>query len=157
MGEYSASQYVLLFSGVVGGVIAIIKAGAFIAKELEARRQRKIGDIVEVRRLQLDYSDKGIERELIQAWKIVDEKDEQLAEVKAKLKESEQAERLNRPTIMKIYKHIRAIRLELDSLNVLVLDQETTNVFARRWNKVKAEMDEIEAILSGDTTDGGIS
>jgi hypothetical protein len=56
--------------------------------------------------------------------------------------------------LRKIYSHIREMRTELDSLNVMVLDEEQTNVFMRRFRNVKEILNKVEAVLSGDDTAG---
>jgi hypothetical protein len=157
MGEFTTTQF-LAYLTIAGGAIAgVIKIFTFISHQLDARRkrieareQKKLDASVEARRLTLDYSEKGERNTITELWKLVDDKDEEIKDLEAKLKEAEKAERLNRPTIMKIYGYVRDIRNEMDSLNIMLLSEEETNVFARRWGNIKVIIQNLEAVLSGD-------
>jgi uncharacterized protein YlxW (UPF0749 family) len=165
MGEFTISQVLLILSGTGGFIVVLIKAFTFIGQQLDARGKRKddrerhrLEDSVEARRLVLDYSERGERNTITELWKLNDDKDEETKELKTeirelenKLKDAEKAERLNRPTIMRIYTYVRGIRTELDSLNVMVLNEEETNVFMRRFRNVKELIGKIEDVLSGDS------
>jgi chromosome segregation ATPase len=161
MDGFSSSQFLLILSGASGAIVVLIKIFTVIAAELDARRkrheageQKRLGEAVEIRRLQLDYTGKGTDTLVENLWKMIGEKEKEIEDLKKELDDSEKAERLNRPTIMRIYSHIREMRTELDSLNVMVLDEEQTNVFMRRFRNVKEILNKVEAVLSGDDTAG---
>lgn len=161
MDNLSLSQAIMGLSAAGGGVVVLIRIATFVAKELDARRQRiedrdqkRLEASVEARRLTLDYSEKGERNTVTELWKLVDDKDEEIKDLEAKLKDAERAERLNRPTIMRIFHHVRAMRSELDHLNLLVLGEEETNIFMTRFRNTKEILGKIEGILSGDETDG---
>ncbi len=153
MDGITLSQAISFFSAAGVLVFGLIKGFSLITHELDARRQRaeaRIGDSLEIQRLKLDYSGKGTEALIEKLWKLNDDQEREIKELKAELEDAEKAERINRPTIMKIFTIVREIRNEMDSLNIMLLNEEETNVFARRWGNVKIHLTQLEAVLAGD-------
>jgi chromosome segregation ATPase len=132
----------------------LIRGLSFVTVRLDARKARlaaaetnRIADSIEVRKLEADTETRGNDSLVANLWKFIAEKDAEIAELKKEIEECEAAAKLNRPTINKIYAKLRAMRTEIESLNVMVLNEEETNVFMRRFNQVKLLLDETEGLL----------
>lgn len=116
---------------------------SFIVGRIDKRRERhkeeaemELSHSAEADRIKLD-SKNSTEAAL---WKIIEELKENLAEEK-------KFATLTRPNVIKIAGDVRAIRKEIESLNLMILNEEETNVFMRRFQTVKQLLDQIETIL----------
>lgn len=143
MDSFTSKDILLAFigsAGILGGVMTVI---SFIVGRIDKRRER----IREERDLEVSHS-VGIDRVRLDSatateaalWKIIQELKESLAEEK-------RFATLTRPNVIKIAADVRAIRKEIESLNLMILNEEETNVFMRRFQTVKQLLDQIETIL----------
>lgn len=138
--------------GIIGGVITAL---SFLSGRLEARRKRieeksksALEKEVDVRRLENEIQYKGTDALVNNLWKLIEEQKIELKAKEAVIEEMEADEKLTRPAVMKIYECVRKIRNEMDSLNIMLLSDEETNVFARRWGNIKVIMCELEETLA---------
>lgn len=144
---FTLSQIVITAIGSIGGLTGLISAAVAINKILTERRkvreQRQrdlIHDTIEGRRLDLEHSDRKEADALAAVWKIVDRLEHENEDI-------EKLATLTRPTIVKIARNLREMRKEIESLNLMILDEKETNVFMRRFQRVKELLDETENIL----------
>jgi len=157
--EFTVPQIVwtaLVSSGVVGGIWTLF---VFITGRLDIRRKRiaeerakDISSSADIGRLKLESESHA--HDLL--WKIIEEHKQEIKdlrtevrELKAELEAAENDERLKRPDVMHIYECVRQIKNEMDSLNIMLLSDEETNVFARRWGNIKTIMVDLESTLAG--------
>lgn len=129
--------------GFIGGLVGLL---SFLSSRIDKRRQRldkeqhmHVSQSTDMRRFELD-KENSVQQQL---WKIIEEREAECKELETALKEST----LSRPQILKIGKNIREMRKEIESLNVMILDEEQTNVFMRRFQTVKQLLDETEGML----------
>lgn len=151
MEGFSWWQIFAAIGGSAGFITAIIAAFNAVTARLDARKKRiaggvesKIANAVEVKRLQAETDGKTQDSLVGNLWKIIEAKETEIAKLEKELEQTEQHSSLSRPTITKIYIQLRAMRKEIESLTVMRLDDEQTNVFVRRFEKVKECLDEIE-------------
>lgn len=133
--------------GLLAGLISLLN---FIATRLDARRKNKKEDkaeqslhTTETERLKLEGNKNSIDL----LWKIIDEKNIEICELKIEVTNAEKFATLTRPNVIKLAADIRLIRKEIESLNLMILNEEETNVFMRRFQNVKVLLDDIENIL----------
>lgn len=141
-------------SGLIGGVVT---AFVFVAGRLDARRKRMddarseaIHDSVELKKISMDAALQGNEAIVTSLWRIIEEKNKELAALKADLDDCEKGDRLSNRNVNKIFASLRSVKNEMDSINIMVLGEEETNVFARRWHNIKHILDDLEKTLEGD-------
>lgn len=133
--------------GFLAGLISLFNA---IAVRLDARRKNKKEDkaeqflhVSEAEKLKLEGNKNAADL----LWKIIEEKNAEIRELKTEVEDAEKFAALTRPNVIKLAADVRAIRKEIESLNVMVLSEEDTNVFMRRFQAVKVLLDDIESIL----------
>lgn len=155
--DFSWSQIALALFGSGGfivGAVTLFKAfnDALAArrKRIDDKRRQEITNSAEFRRLDTDESD----RVVTNLWKIIEQERLENEELRAEVADLKRAEKLARPTISKVFRIIRQMRYELEQVNVMLLSQEETNIFVRRWNAVKQFADDLENLLAGDDTPG---
>lgn len=154
--EYSTIQIVVAALGSSGIVGASWTLFVFISGKLEARRKKQeedrkkeISNAADLRRVEAETGESATKL----LWDLIRELKSEVKDLKADLEAAEQAEILTRPAVMHIYECVRQIKNEMDSLNIMLLSDEETNVFARRWANIKAIMVELEATLAGQKAD----
>lgn len=152
--EFSLTQIVIAALSSGGILSGLVTLGVFINKLLTDRRKTRqdredkvIHDSVESKRLELEFEDKHAAAVVDNLWKLLDARDRHIASLKTDLQVCEEQSSLSRPMLIQVYKNVRAIRKEIESLNVMVLSDEDTNVFMRRFQIVKQLLDETENIL----------
>lgn len=152
--EWTPEKIVLAVLGSGGFITGIVMAFNAIAARLDARRKRleeaelkRIADAVELKRLEAITGEKSSETLIQNLWKIIESKNVEIEGLKQEINECEKKATLDRPVINQVYAKLRAMRREIESLNVMVLNEEETNVFMRRFNTVKALVEETEGLL----------
>ncbi len=145
--EYSGFQIFVATAASSGLAGFLWTAFVFFNGKLEARRKRlkeerekDISQAAELGRLKVDTDSRANEH----LWRIIDEKTLQIKELKAELEEAERAELLTRPIAMHVLECVRLIKNEIDSLNLMILNEHDTNVFSRRWGNIKAIIGDLE-------------
>lgn len=138
---------VLSSGGIIGTIISVL---IYASGRMDKRRERMdkqkqldVSQTADLKRLELD-EDKSIEGAL---WRIIEEKNDEIAQLKAEVSDVTNTSSLSRPRVTQIYKAVRLMRKEIDSLNLMILNEEETNVFMRRFRAVKDYLDEIETSL----------
>lgn len=161
MEEFTASQILLAALASVGGIggliSAIVKIDGLVkarAKRLADGRKEELHLSVEGRRLELEATEKKEAREQENCWKLVDAKNQVIADLKKEIEdlEGELAEtvkgaKLGRKTINQIYANLDAMKNELKHLNMMIWDDEKTNVFMTRFEAVQKKIEETENLL----------
>lgn len=133
-----------------GFVLAGISLFKFINELLTQRRTKQkeeLADSTLLQRLQLEAGSKGQDNLTDNLWKIIGEKNAEIVDLKQEVRDCEKAEKLTRPAVSRIYECIRKIKNEMDSLNIMIMSDEETNVFARRWGNIKAIITDLEDSL----------
>lgn len=137
--------------GLIGGLVVAFNA---ITSRLDARRkrleeadQKKISTAIEGRRLEIESAGRGTDALIANLWKMIDDKDKELEEVKAELDECNKKYSFSRPVTTVVYRNARAIISEIEAMNVLVLNEEQTQVFMRRFTRMKELATEIQEVL----------
>lgn len=140
-------------SGLVGGLWT---AFVFFSGKLEARRKRQIEErakeissAADLKRIDIDTGAQSTKL----LWDIIAEHKAEIRDLRSELNAAERAERLDRVSVMQIYEYVRQIQNEMDSLNLMILSDHETNVFARRWGNIKAIMVDLKATLAGQKLD----
>lgn len=153
---YSWFQLGVAFVGSSGLVGGLWTAFVFFSGKLEARRKRlveerakEISSTADLRRIDIDTGAQGTKL----LWDIIAEQKAEIKDLRAELEAAEKAERLDRVSVMTIYECVRQIKNEMDSLNLMILSDHETNVFARRWGNIKTIMISLEATLAGQKLD----
>lgn len=129
--------------GIIGGLFVAFN---FIAGRFDKYRERKkmnISEAAEIRRVELQVKAQSDNDLVTNLWKLVEAGRKEIEEL-------ERAERLARPTVVRVYRIIREMRAELDKLHIMVLGEQETAIFAKRWNNIKKLADQLEAIIAGD-------
>lgn len=152
--EYSAKEIALAVvggGGLIGGCVALF---SFVAARLDARTQkteadekRRLADAVEMRRIEAEREGRDADALVENLWKLIGEKDSELKAQRLEIADLETKATTNRPMLLKVYANLRAMRREIESLNVMVLSEEETNVFMRRFQTVKVLLDDTESLL----------
>jgi capsule polysaccharide export protein KpsE/RkpR len=112
-------------------------------ERIKALSESEIANRTEMKRYELDANN-AVHTQL---WEIIKEQKAEISELQEELKEVESTATLQRPAVNKIYANLRAMRKEIESLNLMILSEEETNVFMRRFQAVKLLLDETEGLL----------
>lgn len=154
MQEWTAKDIILTVLGsgtFIGSVIVVFN---FITARIDARRQRieatsqrKLADAIEVKKLEVEAEGREVDSVRAAMWKLLEERQGEITALKIEIEGLKRQAILDRPLITQIYAKLRAMRKEIESLNLMVLSEEETNVFMRRFNKVKEILDETEGML----------
>ncbi len=157
MEDFTTPQIILAGFVSLGGISGFVAFASLVAARLDKRRERlKEGrkEQLDARKLELESEEKKDAREREDCWKIVDAKNQQIADLKGEIKglEDELAEtvkgsKLSRKMINQIYENLASMKNELKHLNMMIWDDEKTNVFMTRFAAVQAKIDETEALL----------
>jgi predicted RNase H-like nuclease (RuvC/YqgF family) len=146
----SWQEIIIAFLGGGGILAGLISALNFISARLDTRRKNKKEDreealthSTESERIKLD----GNKNTNDILWRVIEEKNDEIASLEKKVEDAEKFATLTRPNVIKLAKDVRDIRKEIESLNLMILNEEETNVFMRRFQNVKVLLDDIEAIL----------
>ena len=152
--EWTTEKIVILIFGGGGTITGLVLLFNAIAARIDIRNERKkkadldrIANAVEVKRLQADTDERSAETLVSNLWKLVETKNKEIAELKQEIEQLEKEGKLTRPVINQIYAKLRAMRKEIESLNLMILNEEETNVFMRRFGAVKMLLDEAEGLL----------
>lgn len=149
MGDFSWGQILigLLSAGAMGTFIAFAKLVSDRldkrAERMRAKKKEEIDGAVEVKRLEMEGKHSASD----ELWRINEWQAARIKELEAELEEQETKYSFSRPTVTKVYANIRAIRKEISHLNLMVMSEEDTNVFMRRFGEVLTLLDETESIL----------
>lgn len=133
-------ELLIVVSGSVGIIGGLIPVAVFVYSRLDKKKEQHAGDLHE-------YND--AQKSVVDALnKIIETKDAEIAKLQAKLESTENKGILTLPKLQKIMAEIRTMREALSRLNVLVMSQEETNIFAERFATIKEGIAHIEEILS---------
>jgi len=133
-------ELLIVVSGSVGIIGGLIPVAVFVYSRLDKKKEQHAGDLHE-------YND--AQKSVVDALnKIIETKDAEIAKLQAKLESTENKGILTLPKIQKLNAEIRTMREALSRLNVLVMSQEETNIFAERFATIKEGIAHIEEILS---------
>lgn len=139
--------------GLLGGIITFF---VFITGRLDARRKRiedkkaiDISESVELKKLQVQsiQTDTGIL--ITNLWAIINDQKAEIKCLTDELANCEDGDRLSIANVNRIFEYIRQIKNEMDSLNLMLLNDEETNIFAKRWGNIKSIMIDLEKLLNG--------
>lgn len=133
-------ELLIVVSGSVGIIGGLIPVAVFVYSRLDKKKEQHAGDLHE-------YND--AQKSVVDALnKMIETKDAEIAKLQAKLESTENKGILTLPKIQKLNAEIRTMREALSRLNVLVMSQEETNIFAERFATIKEGIAHIEEILS---------
>ena len=133
-------ELLIVVSGSVGIIGGLIPVAVFVYSWLDKKKEQHAGDLHE-------YND--AQKSVVDALnKMIETKDAEIAKLQAKLESTENKGILTLPKLQKIMAEIRTMREALSRLNVLVMSQEETNIFAERFATIKEGITHIEEILS---------
>jgi len=133
-------ELLIVVSGSVGIIGGLIPVAVFVYSRLDKKKEQHAGDLHE-------YND--AQKSVVDALnKMIETKDAEIAKLQAKLESTENKGILTLPKLQKIMAEIRTMREALSRLNVLVMSQEETNIFAERFATIKEGIAHIEEILS---------
>jgi hypothetical protein len=114
-----------------GGVTGLVAFGKFAVSLWDRRRKARLADAaktlndaVELKRLAAESAhidDEAIKDAL---WKIIQERKDEITELKVRILELEHSHSLSRPTVLKIYEAVRKIRQQVDIVSHFVDDCE---------------------------------
>lgn len=148
--EFTTKEIILAILGSGALVGGIISALTFVSSYVDKRRERAkeksnelIHDSIEAKRLQGELQTTKDNTVIENLWKLIEEYKREIEDLERDLK----AASMSRATVNTVYRNIRAIRKEIESLNVMILSEEDTNVFMRRFQTVKQILDETENLL----------
>lgn len=150
MIDLTPGEVVVAIVGSGGLIAGSISLFSFITGRLDVRRKRlketlakEISQTADMKRFDLDATN------LVhnQLWEIIKERDVKITALEGEIEVLDEKAILQRPTILKVYANLRAMRKEIESLNLMILNEEETNVFMRRFQTVKVLLDETEAML----------
>lgn len=149
--EFTTKEIILAVlgsGGFIGGFIAIF---VFITARLDKKRERdkallesEITKTSDMKRFELDSSN-SVHSQL---WEIINEHKAENKLLSEQVEELERIAVLQWPTRLKIHANLRQMRKEIESLNLMILSEDETNVFMRRFQTVKVLLDETEGMLS---------
>lgn len=154
MEHLTTTEIILAVLGSLGGLAGLVSFAAFVGTRLDIRRKRiqtatdkQNNDSVESRRIQLEYDGKDKESLVTNLWKMVDQLKARNVELEDEADENDKQFSFNRPVKTKIDQKARSIVSEIDAMNVLMINDEQTQIFMRRFSKVKELAIEIQDIL----------
>jgi hypothetical protein len=147
MPDFSQLLTAIISGSLVGSVIPLAN---FISGRLKERRERieaanrkKVSDAVEVKRLEIESKDKQTATTEAALWKLLEERETEIADLKVELKECEKGARLERPLINKVLANLRTMRRDLEALNTVKRDVDEH----ARFVHVKELLDQTEELL----------
>lgn len=150
MEGLTLKELVLLITGSGGLIGGIVAAFVFTTSRLDKRRERikekqrqDISESADMKKFELD-SQNSVHDHL---WEIIREKDAEIQRLSNEIEDIEKTSTIQRPVVLKIYANLRSMRKEIESLNLMILSEEETNVFMRRFQTVKVLLDETEGLL----------
>lgn len=150
MGDFSWATIVVAAIASIGGISGLVSLVSFVAARLDNRRKRidaqhdkRLHDSVEFKKLQ-GASDNTLIENL---WKIIADKDRENDELKAELDECNKKYSFSRPITTTVYQNARGIIAEIEAMNIMILDEEQTQVFMRRFAKMRELALEIQKVL----------
>ncbi len=133
-------ELLIVVSGSVGIIGGLIPVAVFVYSRLDKKKEQHAGDLHE-------YND--AQKSVVDALnKMIETKDAEIAKLQAKLESTENKGILTLPKLQKIMAEMRIMREALAKLNVLVMSQEETNIFAERFATIKQGIVNIEKIIS---------
>lgn len=123
--------------GIIGGLVTL---AVFVYSRIDKKKERQSSDYHEYATAQKNVVDA--------LNKMLADKDAEIEKLQQKLNDGENKGILTLPKIQKLNAEIRTMREALSRINVLVMSQEETNIFAERFATIKEGIAHIEEILS---------
>ena len=124
--------------GIIGGLVAL---AVFIYNRMDKKKEIDITD-------SHNYVD--AQKNVVDALhRILEGKNADIARLEAKLTDGEGKGILTLPKIHKIEAEMRTMREALSKLNVILLSDAETTLFAERFTTIKQGIENIEDIISG--------
>jgi peptidoglycan hydrolase CwlO-like protein len=117
-----------------------VTLAVFVYSRIDKKKERQSSDYHEYATAQKNVVDA--------LNKMLADKDAEIEKLQQKLNDGENKGILTLPKIQKLNAEIRTMREALSRLNVLVMSQEETNIFAERFATIKEGITHIEEILS---------
>lgn len=152
--DFTISQIIITAIGSIGGLTGLVTAAVFINNVLSERRkareerdQRRISESAEGRRLELEFSGKQNDSVRDEVWRIIAEQKIEIEKLEAEIERCEVEAAFSRPKVAKMYTNLRLMEEELNHLNMMVFDQEQTNVFMKRLANAKFYIHEQRGLL----------
>lgn len=150
MLEFTAKEIIVMVLGSGGFIGGLISLFVFITGRLDKRKERtkeelktQISQSADMKRFELDSSN-AVHAQL---WEIINAQQTHIANLEKDAEELEAKAILQRPTILRIYANIRAMRSEIDGMNVLIMSNDDTSVFMKRFSALKTLLNETEGML----------
>jgi hypothetical protein len=133
-------EWVLAISGsggIIGGLVAF---AVFVYGRMDKKKEMETTD---------SHSYVDGQKNIVDALnQILESKNAEIARLESKLTEGEGKGILTLPKIQKISAEMRVMREALSKLNVLIMNDEETNIFAERFATVKQGILNIEHIIA---------
>jgi predicted nuclease with TOPRIM domain len=154
MTDSNLFQILVAGLGGLGGIAGIVSLLVFIAGRIDKRREnsrahlaKEISDAAEIKKIALEFEQKGAEAVEAALWKIVGEKNEEIKGLKEEIDQLEQNNSLARPLVTKIYTAVRTLRKSCDALERLINKQEAQEKLITAMDQLRANLESLEALL----------
>ncbi len=123
--------------GIIGGLVTF---AVFVYSRMDKKKEHESANYHE-------YAD--AQKNVVEALnKMLESKNAEIERLQHRLDEGEDRGILTVPKIQKINAEMRTMREALSKLNVLIMNDEETNIFAERFSTVKQGIANIEKIIS---------